>query len=103
MLETHGGDYEEMVYAYLQNCFKPIFEAPFEITQDYSADLVKEFKGMVMGLLKTSDDGFVPMPPGVLFINRLQFGFYSILARLNIEADYASTEKLYLEDAFKKV
>lgn len=102
MLETHGGDYAEMVYCYLQNCFKPIFESPFEITQDYSGDLVKEFKSMMMSLLKTRNDGFVPMPRGILFINRLQFGFYSVLARLNVEVDYAATELQYLQEAVDK-
>jgi len=102
LLETKGGEYEEMAYRYVRNCFKPILEAPYCITQTYSASLVHEFKDMCFDLLKSTDDDFVPMPPGVLFINRLQFGFYSILARLNVEADYAATEKLYLEDAFKE-
>ena len=101
LLHTEGGEYEEMVSRYIQNCFKPIFESPYCITQAYSASLVHEFKDMCLTLLKTTDDGFVPMPPGVLFINRLQFGFYSILARLNVEADYRGTEMLYLDDAFK--
>ena len=29
------------------------------------------------------------MPPDMLFVNRLQFGFYSVLARLDVEVDYA--------------
>jgi hypothetical protein len=42
------------------------------------------------------------MPRGILFINRLQFGFYSVLARLNVEVDYAATEQLYLQEAVDK-
>ena len=29
----------------------------------------------------------------MLFINRLQFGFYSVLARMDVEVDYASVER----------
>ena len=39
------------------------------------------------------------MPEGILFLNRLQFGFYSVLARLDVEADYASVEASFLDDA----
>ena len=33
------------------------------------------------------------MPPDMLFVNRLQFGFYSVLARLDVEVDYAKVER----------
>ena len=33
---------------------------------------------------------FFTMPPEMLFVNRLQFGFYSVLARLDVEVDYAA-------------
>ena len=29
----------------------------------------------------------------MLFMNRLQFGFYSVLARLDVEVDYADAER----------
>src|SRR5258708_2621221 len=36
------------------------------------------------------------MPPEMLFMNRLQFGFYSVLARLDVEVDYAAVERTFL-------
>jgi hypothetical protein len=35
----------------------------------------------------------------MLFMNRLQFGFYSVLARLDVEADYAEVERQFLREA----
>ena len=46
------------------------------------------------------DSGFVPLPEGVLFMNRLQFGFYSVLAQLgDVEVDYHQVERSFLEEA----
>ena len=36
------------------------------------------------------------MPPDMVFVNRLQFGFYSVLARLDVEVDYAAVEREFL-------
>jgi len=32
----------------------------------------------------------------MLFVNRLQFGFYSVLARLDVEVDYAAVERGFI-------
>ena len=42
---------------------------------------------------------FVAPPPGLVFMNRLQFGFYSVLARLDVPVDYAAIEREVLGDA----
>ena len=47
----------------------------------------------------TKDKSFVPLPPNLIFMNRLQFGFYSVLARLDAEVDYAAVEHAFLHDA----
>ena len=39
------------------------------------------------------------MPPEMLFVNRLQFGFYSVLARLDAEVDYAAVERGFIDEA----
>jgi len=39
------------------------------------------------------------MPEGLLFMNRLQFGFYSVLARLDVEVDYSAVERTFLAEA----
>ncbi len=38
------------------------------------------------------------MPPDMVFINRLQFGFYSVLARMDVEVDYAAVESAFTGD-----
>jgi hypothetical protein len=48
--------------------------------------------------LKVKDDESFTMPPDMVFSNRLQFGFYSVLARLDIEADYADVERRFLAE-----
>ena len=39
------------------------------------------------------------MPPSMVFMNRLQFGFYSVLARLDVEVDYVAVERAILTAA----
>jgi len=48
---------------------------------------------------RVPDESFFTMPPDMLFVNRLQFGFYSVLARLDVEVDYASVERAFIPDA----
>lgn len=98
MLDTRGGLYEEMVIEYATACFRPVADSPFHITQEFAGSLVEHFKKMAVTIVKNKNDNFVPMPPGILFINRLQFGFFSVLARLDVEADYAAAERTFLED-----
>jgi hypothetical protein len=38
-------------------------------------------------------------PPGLAFMNRLQFGFYSVLGQLEVETDYAAVERAFLREA----
>jgi hypothetical protein len=35
----------------------------------------------------------------MLFMNRLQFGFYSVLAKLDVPVDYAAVETRFLAEA----
>lgn len=95
MLETRGGGYEDRVVAYTRRAFEPQFSSPFRITRDYVISLVQEMKQAGMDTYK-KDDGFVPFPEGMLFMNRLQFGFFSVLARLDVEVDYAAVERKFL-------
>ena len=98
ILETRGGLYEEMATAYSRRCFEPIFQAPYRITRGYVASLVDGVKDLKQTLFR-KDGGFVPLPPGMLFMNRLQFGFYSVLARLDVDVDYAAVEAAFLREA----
>jgi predicted unusual protein kinase regulating ubiquinone biosynthesis (AarF/ABC1/UbiB family) len=97
ILETRGGRYEELAIAYSRHCFEPIFASPYRITRPYAASLVERAKILAIEARAMKDDGgYVPLPPGMLFMNRLQFGFYSVLARLDVEVDYAAVERAFL-------
>jgi predicted unusual protein kinase regulating ubiquinone biosynthesis (AarF/ABC1/UbiB family) len=92
LLSTKGGAFEDAVLRYTRRCFEPLFDAPYRITRDYAASLVAEMSEM-KGLVLARDRSFVPLAPEMALMNRLQFGFYSVLARLDVEVDYASVEE----------
>jgi hypothetical protein len=43
---------------------------------------------------KTSN--ITPIPSGIVLTNRLQFGFYSVLARLDVAVDYVAEDRQIL-------
>lgn len=98
ILESKGGSYEEAATAYSRKCFEPVFASPFRITQAFATSLVHDIK-TVKDQLFAKDKSFVQLPSGMLFMNRLQFGFYSVLARLDVEVDYAEVERRFLAEA----
>ncbi len=98
ILEAKGGTYETAATAYSRCCFEPVFASPFRITQAFVASLVRDI-GKVKAEMWAKDKSFVQLPPGMLFMNRLQFGFYSVLARLDVSVDYAEVERAFLRDA----
>ncbi len=98
ILETRGGSYGERAVAYSRRCFDPVFHSPFRITREFVASLVDGVRALKSELW-AKDSSFVQLPPGMLFMNRLQFGFYSVLARLDVEVDYAAVEERFLRDA----
>jgi predicted unusual protein kinase regulating ubiquinone biosynthesis (AarF/ABC1/UbiB family) len=92
------GPLEDLAIAYTRDCFKPLLESPFRITREYAASLVGGFKNIAHASRKLKDDEFFAMPPDMIFINRLQFGFFSVLARLDVEVDYAAVERAFLAE-----
>lgn len=99
LLGTRGGDYERWSLAYVRHAFEPLFASPFRITRPYAASMVKRLKGLAPQLKRMDEREIVPLPPGMLFMNRLQCGFYSVLARLDVEVDYAEVEAQMLDGA----
>jgi predicted unusual protein kinase regulating ubiquinone biosynthesis (AarF/ABC1/UbiB family) len=95
IMETRGGLYEELAVAYSRRCFEPLFASPYRISRDYVRALVTEIGQMKQVMFKKGGN-FVPLPSGMLFMNRLQFGFYSVLARLDVEVDYAAVERAFM-------
>lgn len=96
LLRTEGGLYEERALAYVRHAFSPQFQSPFHITRQYTTSLLDMMKNIALESRKTKTDKFVPMPEGMFFMNRLQFGFYSVLARLDVAVDYSAVEGSFL-------
>lgn len=99
LLVTQPGQWEDMAVAYSRRCFEPIFESPFRITRAYAASLVHGLKEMGKAARSLPKNEHVPVPKGMVFMNRLQFGFYSVLARLDVEVDYAAVERGFMQEA----
>jgi predicted unusual protein kinase regulating ubiquinone biosynthesis (AarF/ABC1/UbiB family) len=98
MVGSRPGPLEDAAVAYTRQCFVPLFSSPFRITRPFAASLVAQMREMAALARKVPDETFFTMPPDMLFVNRLQFGFYSVLARLDIEVDYASVERAFVEE-----
>lgn len=101
LLQTRGGRFEADSVGYTRRCFEPIFgeeDARYRITRDYVKSLVEGVMAMKQHVF-AKDSGFVPLPEGILFMNRLQFGFYSVLAQLNVDVAYHRVERQFLQAA----
>ena len=96
LLDARPGRMEKLARAYSRLCFNPLFESPYRVTRSYAASLVDEMKNMAMEARKLPESEVFSMPGEMLFMNRLQFGFYSVLARLDVEIDYAEVESRFL-------
>jgi predicted unusual protein kinase regulating ubiquinone biosynthesis (AarF/ABC1/UbiB family) len=98
MLGLRGGRYEDAVLDYTRRCFEPLFGSPFRFDREYVEQLVRGIRELKLHLVGERQ-GAVPLPPEMALMNRLQFGFYSVLARLGAEVDYAGLERELLADA----
>jgi predicted unusual protein kinase regulating ubiquinone biosynthesis (AarF/ABC1/UbiB family) len=98
LLGTRGGEYGTRAVAYSRRCFEPMFGSPFHITRVFTTSLVNDLRDLKR-LFWAKDGSFVMLPPAMLFLNRLQFGFYSVLARLDVRVDYAGVERRFLTEA----
>ncbi len=96
MLKLEGGEFEQRSLAYVRHAFEPLFGSPYKITREYTASLVTEFQAMARGALTGKVSGATALPEGMFFMNRLQFGFYSVCARLDAVVDYATVERAFL-------
>lgn len=103
MIDARPGRLERLGQDFSRRCFEPVFGSPFRITRAYAASLVDQFKDMTIAAKKIPPEEFFTMPPEMLFMNRLQFGFYSVLARFDVEVDFAAVEAKFLEAAFPSV
>lgn len=99
LLDAKPGELERLAIAYSRRCFEPLFASPFRVTRPYAASLFEALKAHALAARKLPDAEIFQMPAYMLFMNRLQFGFYSVLARLDVEVDYAAVERAFAPDA----
>jgi predicted unusual protein kinase regulating ubiquinone biosynthesis (AarF/ABC1/UbiB family) len=99
MIASKPGPLEDLAIGYTRRCFQPLFGSPYRIQRAFAASLVGGMGEMATVARKLPDEQFFTMPPEMLFVNRLQFGFYSVLARLDVEVDYAAIEHGFLDPA----
>jgi hypothetical protein len=99
MIASKPGPLEDLAIAYTRRCFEPLFGSPYRITKGYAASMVEGMREMAVLGRKLPMDQFFTMPPEMLFVNRLQFGFYSVLARLDVDCDFASVERAFIPQA----
>jgi len=98
LLGTRPGPLEDLLFEYVRFTFRPLFESPFHVTREFAAGCVDGFKNMGTAARKLKDSEITPVSPDLFFINRLQFGFYSVLARLDVTVDYAQIEQGFLHE-----
>lgn len=98
MLSTRGGAFGEATRIYTRRCFEPTFSSPFRITRSFATELFQAAAELKRAM-RSKDGSFVAPPPQLALMNRLQFGFYSVLAQLDVDADYRGVEESFLEEA----
>jgi predicted unusual protein kinase regulating ubiquinone biosynthesis (AarF/ABC1/UbiB family) len=70
-------------------CFSPVAKnEEFHFTRKFVARIVEESNRLSYLAVMAPKEELFTGPPELLFINRLQFGFFSILARLDVSANY---------------
>ncbi|MEZ4255656.1 MAG: AarF/ABC1/UbiB kinase family protein [Polyangiales bacterium] len=95
-LGTDSGAYEDALLGHLWRCFEPIRSTPFRMERNYVSDLVRGIQELKVHMIRRGSN-VTPVPRGVVFLNRLQFGFYSILARFDVDADYRGVDRELVE------
>jgi predicted unusual protein kinase regulating ubiquinone biosynthesis (AarF/ABC1/UbiB family) len=95
MVDARPGHLGRRSVEYLRRTFQPVTRSPFRVTRAFAAGLVEEMKSMALEARRADDAEFFTLPPEALFMNRLHFGFYSVLARLDVMVDYDAVERAF--------
>lgn len=99
LVEGRPGRMGRMSVDFTRHCFEPLFESPYKITRPYVAGLLEEMKTLAKATRQVPDEEFFKLPADMAFMNRLQFGFYSVLARLDVTVDYRAAEARFIDEA----
>ena len=96
LMQLDGGQWERLALEYMRHCFEPQFGRDFRLTRDYATSVLEHLREITLQTRAAKDDHFVPLQEGMLFINRMQFGFYSILGKLDAPVNYNEVERAYV-------
>jgi hypothetical protein len=96
--DDEGGKLNGILHAYIDLCFEPIrAEGAYVITHELCERLMRELtRDAPRELIRASKADIPELPSELLFVNRLQFGFYSVLARMQVAADYSAVHRALL-------
>jgi predicted unusual protein kinase regulating ubiquinone biosynthesis (AarF/ABC1/UbiB family) len=95
-----GGEQGRLAREYLLRCFEPISaQGPYRITRPYARELFDKMVANAQAMAMGSRKDFSALPAEWLFFNRLQLGFYSVLARLDVDVDYNAIERRLVAEA----
>jgi predicted unusual protein kinase regulating ubiquinone biosynthesis (AarF/ABC1/UbiB family) len=99
MMELNArGEQGRLGREYIELCFAPLMaRGECRITREYTSRLYADMKENARVMLRGKREDFAPLPAEWLFFNRLQLGFYSVLARLDVAVDYNAIERRTLE------
>lgn len=95
LFATRSGAFESALIEHSRQCFEPLFASKYRLTRSYVAGVVRGVQKLKRVML-SRDSHVSPLPPDLLLLNRLQFGFYSVLARLDVEVAYRDVERRFL-------
>jgi predicted unusual protein kinase regulating ubiquinone biosynthesis (AarF/ABC1/UbiB family) len=87
--------------SYSIEAFRPLAETPWRMDRGFVTGLVERFKAIAQMARKVDEEHVATMPSHILFMNRLQFGFYSVLARLDVPVDYVAVENVFLAEPMR--
>jgi predicted unusual protein kinase regulating ubiquinone biosynthesis (AarF/ABC1/UbiB family) len=97
LLATKGGFFESFALGFARQAFDPLFDSPCRITPQYLRRMLAYGRDAKLDLLR-SRDSVIAFPPELALMNRMLFGFYSLLARLDVELDFAAIQREILDE-----
>lgn len=78
----------DLAREYITTCFRPIWtRGGHRICHEFAASLLTDVRDSAVKMVR-SGEAFTPLPAEWIFVNRLQLGFYSVLARLDVDVAY---------------
>lgn len=95
---TQGGPTEARVVEHSQRVFAPLYQSPYRIEHAYAAALFHDMQAITREVYGGEDAPRVTPPPEMTLMSRQQTGFYSVLAELDVEADYAAVSRAILPE-----